>query len=135
MNAQKLINNAWDKIDQLPLDFEMDIADLEPCLIDAQREMQINNVESIDLMSTTALQLEYRIVYHFLFRLRNTTSTNFRYNTGADGRSVDKSMVSKMLDKIMEDLDDKFQDWKDSDTRKTGGKTWTRTRRTSSTLS
>lgn len=135
MARQDIINNAWDKIDELPLDFDMDITDLEPCLLDAQREMQISNVDAVDTMSTTALQLEYRTVYHFLFRIRNTTSTNYRYNTGADGRSVDKSMIVKMIDKIMEDLDEKYQSWKNDDTRKTGGKTWTRTRRQSSTLS
>jgi vancomycin resistance protein YoaR len=98
-----------DKLDMIQVAFNYTSAALQSAVKDARREMKISDVESVAVDSSDELYLELRAEYWMLHRLKNGQALNFRYTTGVDGRSVDKSMIPKMLTTIMEDLDRQFK--------------------------
>ena len=132
----EVCDNVLDKLDQLPHDLSISDLDIVPCLIDAQREMGIGDLSTVDINSDTGLYLEIRTQWYMLGRIRISKALDFKYNTGVDGKSVDKTSPAKMLSIIMDDLDDRYSKWKStSSSVSSTGQTWTKTARTNTRLS
>lgn len=133
-----LLSNIMDKISQLSVSFDITSDSLLlPSLNDAVREMKISDITSVEQDSDTELYLELRSVYWFLFRCRNSSSVNFKYSTGSlDGKAVDKTKVVEEIDKIMKSINDQFTQWRSTTANlsSTSSSLWTRTKRSSSTL-
>jgi hypothetical protein len=135
-NKDVMLTNIDDKLKGLPLSFD-DIApsNLSSSLDDSMREIGIADVSMIS-DPKVELYVELRAVWWFLFRVRNSSSVFFKYSTGENGQSVDKSEVAKTLGKIMSDIDIQFKLWFSDYTKSSSNATklWNMTRRASSTL-
>jgi DNA replication protein DnaC len=131
-----IVLNVTDKLDQLSIEFSMDSDDVIKCVNDALRDMRISDISSVHENSDVELYVEIRAQWYALGRIRNSTSLNFKYNTGNDGKAVDKSMIPEMVNKAMNQLDRQYQSWISTFyVGSTGtGKTWNSTRRTGDTL-
>lgn len=136
MSSQNtIITNVMDKLDQLPLQFNISDSDIVPCLNDALREMGIMSaLDGVVSGSTTELYIEIRTQWYMLSRLRNSASVNFKYSTGIDGKSVDKSMIPEMISKIMAELDQQFSRWFSTGYRRTSGSVWNKSQRQNTRL-
>jgi len=115
-----ILSNAYQKLDALPLSFgiprysdEMTENDLDKYLgidfKDALRCASIKSVDSIEDMSTAELMFENRVVYYALRRFRMTGAVFFKFSTAVDGKSVDKSMIPKMLSNIINEYDNEYK--------------------------
>lgn len=118
-----ILKNAYKKIDGMVLSFglpqytdEMVEQDFDRVigidLLDAQREMKISDIDSIPSMSEVELQLENRVVYYALRRFRTSASIFFKFSTAVDGKTVDKSMIPKMLNQIISEYNSEYLRWK-----------------------
>jgi hypothetical protein len=81
-------------------------------LKDTLREMGLQSVDGIEVMSNDELQVEDRVVYHALRRFRNSASVYFKFSTATDGKTVDKSMIPKMILEVIHEYDKQFKDYK-----------------------
>jgi hypothetical protein len=135
MSSQvKIIGGVWDKLDNLPLSFQITDADIAPCLSDTLREMKLSDISNVPEDSNIELYVELRTVWWVLFRFKNTSAINFKYNTGnSDGKSVDKTMISSTISDIMDDINDQFMAWFRS-SKDTSSGIWNVTRRQSTRL-
>lgn len=113
LNAREksLVDAVKDKLDSLPLAFDIDDVKVFSALKDTLREMRIFNAEHIYENTELEYYVEIRTEWHMLKRLRNSTSVYFRYSTGVDGKSIDKTRVPQMISEIMEELDAEYKKW------------------------
>lgn len=132
VNDINMLRNIYKKLDSLPLGFGMpvysdDIDDdtvrryVGNDLRDALRESRYT-INDIEENSYEEYQIETRSVYHALRRFRLSSSIFFKFSTAVDGKTVDKTSISKMINVILKEYDDEYKGWK-------GGKasgTWNR---------
>lgn len=113
-----LLRNAYGKLDSMPLSFGLTGEDdaleneIGQQLNDTLRELKISDASSIEPDSNFEYYFEVRMVYHILRRFRNSASVNFKYSTGNEGESVDKSMIPKMIKTMIDEYDDEFRSWR-----------------------
>lgn len=135
-----LIENIKDKLGTIDVKHSLTDQDIEKCMTDTVREMQIS-IESIEVESDVELYFELRSVYYALSRIRNSNLENFEYSTASDGTSIDKTSVSKQIGSVMKEIDDRFLSWlsefKSKSAVASGGSSsvWTIPQRTKTTLS
>lgn len=125
-SMMKLCQRVSDKLGDLDEYLNYTDTDIQSCIDDARREMRISDITQIDMDSEECLQLECRSAWRMLRKIRISTSKYFKYSTGVDGKSVDKTMISKRIGEIMEEMEAEFRDY--TQTRSTGS-TWRMTER------
>lgn len=139
-NRIRILKNVYRKLDSMSLSFGMPIYDesisddeferlVGMSLDDTMRELRITNLDGIDEMSIAEYHIENRCVYHKLRMLRNSASIFFKFSTAVDGKTVDKSMIPKMINEMIKEYDNEWKDWM-SDGGLTGssaGNIWNRT--------
>lgn len=119
------MRHAWQKLDSLGYSFGLpmyspSIPDIEVekyfygDLRDVMRELGITTLDNIPEMSVAEMRIEDRIVYYALRRFRNSAAVFFRFSTAADGKSVDKSMIPKMLAAMIAEYNQEWVDWRRS---------------------
>lgn len=116
-NTDIVIANVLSKTSSLPFEFEITRSDILSCIDDTTKEM---GILPDDLNGDkTQLIFELRTVWWLLFRFRNSSLTNYKYDTGTIGRSVDKTAIAKQIKSMMDDIQGEFDDWKsDNETKK-----------------
>lgn len=112
--------NVLDKLDQLPIKFNITDTDIAPALNDALREMGIVDCTTI-ADANTEFYVELRTEYWMLHRFKNSESLNFKYNTSIHGRSIDKTEIPKIIQNTMNDLDLKFTTWSSNKNKSSSG--------------
>lgn len=135
-----ILRNVYKKLDGMILSFGMPIySDDMPddvieryvgiTLDDTMRELRLVDIDTIDEMSIAEYHIENRCVYHKLRLLRNTSSVYFKFSTAVDGKTVDKSMIPKMINEIIEEYDNEWKKWISDGgiTGSTTGSIWERT--------
>jgi hypothetical protein len=118
----KILRNVYKKLDSLPLGFGIpaysdSIADttIEKTfgidIDDTLREirMKIGDIESD---SVDELNVEDRTVYHALRRFRMSSAIYYKFSTAVDGKTIDKSMIPKMISTIIMEYDQQFKRWR-----------------------
>ena len=75
------------------------------------RELRVSNLDGIQEMSNAEYHIENRCLYHKLRLLRNSASVFFKFSTSVDGKTVDKSMIPKMLNEMIKEYDVEWKDW------------------------
>ena len=136
----KILRNVYRKLDGMMLSFGMprysdDIqdADIERyigiSLDDTMRELRLANLNEVDEMSIAEYHIENRCVYHKLRSLRNSASIFFKFSTAVDGKTVDKSMIPKMINEMIKEYDNEWKRWLSEGgmTGSTTGAVWERT--------
>ena len=134
-----ILRNVYRKLDSMPLSFGMpaysdDITDdnieryMGMSLNDTMRELRLTNLDGIDEMSIAEYHIENRCVYHKLRLLRNSASIFFKFSTAVDGKTVDKSMIPKMINEIIKEYDCEWKKWLSAGgiTGSTSSKIWGR---------
>lgn len=98
-------------------------------LDDTMRELRITNLDNIEEMSIAEYHIENRCIYHKLRLLRNSASVFFKFSTAVDGKTVDKSMIPKMINEMIKEYDNEWKKWLSTGGiySSTGGNTWSRT--------
>lgn len=118
----KILRNVYQKLDGMILSFGMPIyndnisdVDIERyvgmSLNDTMRELRLENLDGVAEMSIVEYHIENRCVYHKLRLLRNSASIFFKFSTSVDGKTVDKSMIPKMINEIIKEYDDEWKKW------------------------
>jgi hypothetical protein len=118
----KILKNVYKKLDGLPLGFGLpayseDIPDatieaaLGIDLDDTMREIRAK-INDIETDSYDELNIECRTIYYALCRYRLSASIFFKFSTAVDGKTVDKSMIPKMMSQIIAEYDAKFRRWR-----------------------
>ena len=118
----KILKNIYRKLDNLPLGFGIpayndDVPDavLEKYfgldLDDTLREVRMNIVD-VQSDSFDEMQIENRSIYYALRRYRLSASVYFKFSTAVDGKTVDKTMIPKMLSTIISEYDAEFKRWR-----------------------
>ena len=118
----KILRNVYQKLDGMMLSFGMprysnEITDDEieryvgMSLNDTMRELRLSNLDGIDEMSIAEYHIENRCVYHKLRLLRNSASIFFKFSTAVDGKTVDKSMIPKMINEMIKEYDNEWRKW------------------------
>lgn len=121
-NRITILRNVYKKLDSMTLSFGMpvysdDISDDDIeryfgiTLDDTMRELRISNLDGIQEMSSAEYHIENRCLYHKLRLLRNSASVFFKFSTSVDGKTVDKSMIPKMLNEMIKEYDTEWKDW------------------------
>ena len=119
----EIMRGAYSKLDNMPLSFgiprysvEMTDADVEKYMYgdlkDTMRELKIKNCNGVEEMSQEELHIENRVVYYALRRFRNSASVFFKFSTAADGKTVDKQMIPKMLLEMINEYNAEFTAWR-----------------------
>jgi hypothetical protein len=117
-----ILRNVFKKLDNMSLSFGMpiysdDLSDSEVeryvgmSLDDTMRELRIQNLDGIDEMSIAEYHIENRCVYHKLRLFRNSASIFFKFSTAVDGKTVDKSMIPKMINEMLKEYDTEWKTW------------------------
>jgi hypothetical protein len=125
-DRMKVLRNAYKKLDGLPLGFGIpayskDVADtvVESMfgmdLDDTIREVRMR-IEDVEPDSYDELHIELRVVYYALCRFRLSGSIFFKFSTAVDGKTVDKSMIPKMISQVISEYDTKFKKWRSGST-------------------
>lgn len=135
----KILRNVYRKLDGMALSFGMpayseDLSsdELERyvglSLDDTMRELRLSNLNDIGDASIAEYHIENRSVYHKLRLLRNSASIFFKFSTSVDGKTVDKSMIPKMINEMIKEYDAEWKKWLTSGglTGTTGSGTWNR---------
>lgn len=128
-----ILRNAYDELDNMPISFGLTGTDenleseIGGALNKALMEMGWSDTTGITSMSKTEYYITMRTVWHILRRFKNSASVYFKYSTGNEGKSVDKSMIPKMIGEIMNDYDAEFKAWKHTTFMSTGS-LWNMTR-------
>lgn len=137
LTKTELLRNVYIKLDSMPLafglpqyDINMSDAEVEKYLgtdyTDARREFNISATADLGTViqdERTEYIYETRILYHALRRFRLSSSVYFKFSTATDGKTVDKSMIPKMITEIINGYDREYKQWKR--TYKNVGGTWT----------
>lgn len=121
-NRAQILRRVYRKLDNMMLSFGMpiysdDMSDAEferyvgISLDDTMRELRITNLDSINEMSIAEYHIENRCVYHKLRALRNSASVFFKFSTSVDGKTVDKSMIPKMINEMLKEYDNEWKTW------------------------
>lgn len=121
-NRINILRNVYRKLDGMMLSFgmpmysdEMSDDDIERYvgmpLNDTMRELRLTNIDDIDEMSMAGYHIENRCVYHKLRLLRNSASIFFKFSTAVDGKTVDKSMIPKMINEMIKEYDNEWRKW------------------------
>lgn len=119
----KIMRNAYEKLDNLPLSFGMpayseEISDevienrFKLNLKDAMRRMKITNISDITEDSMEELVLENQVVLAALKKFRLTSTAFFKFSTAIDGKTVDKTKVAQFLKDAIDELEDEFKKYK-----------------------
>lgn len=117
-----ILRNVYRKLDGMMLSFGMpmyndDITDNDiekyvgMSLNDTMREIGLSNLNDIEEMSSAEYHIENRCVYHKLRSLRNSASIFFKFSTAVDGKTVDKSMIPKMINEMIKEYDSEWKKW------------------------
>lgn len=135
-----ILRNVYRKLDGMMLSFGMPMYndnisddDIERyvgmSLNDTMRELRLTNLEGIGEMSIAEYHIENRCVYHKLRSLRNSASIFFKFSTAVDGKTVDKSMIPKMINEMIKEYDNEWKKWMADGgiTGSTAGNIWERT--------
>ena len=135
-----ILRNVYRKLDGMMLSFGMpaykdDISDddieryVGMSLNDTMRELRITDLERVGEMSIAEYHIENRCVYHKLRSLRNSASIFFKFSTAVDGKTIDKSMIPKMINEMIKEYDDEWKKWMATGgiTGSTAGNIWERT--------
>ena len=136
----KILRNVYRKLDGMMLSFGMPIyndditdQDIERhvgiSLDDTMRELRLANLDEVGEMSIAEYHIENRCVYHKLRSLRNSASIFFKFSTAVDGKTVDKSMIPKMINEMIKEYDDEWKKWLSNGgiTGSTANTIWSRT--------
>lgn len=118
----KILRNVYRKLDGMMLSFGMPMynnniqdTDIERyvgmSLDDTMRELRLTNIDEVDEMSIAEYHIENRCVYHKLRSLRNSASIFFKFSTAVDGKTIDKSMIPKMINEMIKEYDDEWKRW------------------------
>lgn len=118
----KILRNVYRKLDGMMLSFGMpmysdDISDEDieryvgMPLNDTMRELRLSSLDEVGEMSIAEYHIENRCVYHKLRSLRNSASIFFKFSTAVDGKTVDKSMIPKMINEMIKEYDDEWKKW------------------------
>lgn len=134
-----ILRNVYKKLDGMVLSFgipiysdDMSDDDIERyvgiTLNDTMRELRINNLDNVEEMSMAEYHIENRCIYHKLRMLRNSASIFFKFSTAVDGKTVDKSMIPKMINEMIKEYDDEWKKWQNDGglTGATASKIWRR---------
>ena len=134
-----ILRNVYKKLDGMVLSFgipiysdDMSDDDIERyvgiTLNDTMRELRINNLDNVEEMSIAEYHIENRCIYHKLRMLRNSASIFFKFSTAVDGKTVDKSMIPKMINEMIKEYDDEWKKWQNDGglTGTTAGRIWRR---------
>lgn len=134
-----ILRNVYKKLDGMMLSFgipiysdDMSDDDIERyvgiTLNDTMRELRINNLDNVEEMSIAEYHIENRCIYHKLRMLRNSASIFFKFSTAVDGKTVDKSMIPKMINEMIKEYDDEWKKWQNDGglTGATASKIWHR---------
>jgi hypothetical protein len=122
IKKNKILRNAYMKLDSLPLSFGIPAYDDEISnetvekyfkvdLADTLRETGLT-IDDIEENSKDEMYFENRIVYHALKRFRLTASAFFKFSTSVDGRTVDKTQIPMMLATILSEYDTEYKQWR-----------------------
>lgn len=117
-----ILRNVYKKLDSMTLSFGMpiysdDLTDEEieryvgMSLNDTMRELNVTNLDGVGEMTVAEYHVENRCVYHKLRMLRNSSAIFFKFSTSVDGKTVDKSMIPKMINEILKEYDKEWKDW------------------------
>lgn len=136
----RILKNVYQKLDGMAMSFGMpmysdNISDDEieryigMSLNDTMRELKIATLDGISEMSVAEYHIENRCVYHKLRFFRNSASIFFKFSTAVDGKTVDKSMIPKMINEMIKEYDDEWRKWLSTGglTGTTTGSMWERT--------
>lgn len=118
----KILRNVYRKLDGMMLSFGMpvynnDISDEDieryvgMPLDDTMRELRLQNLDGVGEMSIAEYHIENRCVYHKLRSLRNSASIFFKFSTAVDGKTIDKSMIPKMIGEMIKEYDNEWRKW------------------------
>lgn len=118
----KILKNVYQKLDGMVLSFGMPAYnaslsndDIERyvgmSLNDTLRELRLTDLSSVGEMSIAEYHIENRCVYHKLRSLRNSASIFFKFSTAVDGKTVDKSMIPKMINEMIKEYDNEWKRW------------------------
>lgn len=118
----KILKNVYRKLDGMMMSFGMPVyseniseSDFERyigmSLDDTMRELRLASLDGIDDMSIAEYHIENRCVYHKLRSLRNSASIFFKFSTAVDGKTVDKSMIPKMINEMIKEYDNEWKKW------------------------
>lgn len=118
----KILRNVYRKLDGMMLSFGIPMysdsiteADFERyigiSLDDTMRELRLQSLDDVGEMSIAEYHIENRCVYHKLRSLRNSASIFFKFSTAVDGKTVDKSMIPKMINEMIKEYDDEWKKW------------------------
>jgi hypothetical protein len=121
-DRDKILRNVYRKLDSLPLGFGIQAynKDLTSTVIedtfgadldDALREIR-KKIGDIEADSYDELAIESRTIYYALCRFRLSASIFFKFSTAVDGKTVDKSMIPKMMSTIIAEYDANFKKWR-----------------------
>lgn len=132
-HKMKILRNAYQKLDNLPLGFgipayddEIPDATIEKYFktdySDTLRETGLN-IEDIEDDSKDEMFFENRICYHAIKRYRLSSSIFFKFSTAVDGKTVDKTKIPQMLKEILAEYEEEYKSWRLGHT----GKIWQRT--------
>lgn len=135
-----ILRNVYKKLDGMMLSFGIplysdDIPDIDieryvgMSLDDTMRELRLTDLNEIGEMSIAEYHIENRCVYHKLRSLRNSASVFFKFSTAVDGKTIDKSMIPKMINEMIKEYDDEWKKWLSEGgiTGATAGIIWQRT--------
>lgn len=136
----QILRNVYRKLDGMMLSFGMPVYsddipddDIERyvgiSLNDTMRELRLSDLNSVNEMSIAEYHIENRCVYHKLRSLRNSASIFFKFSTAVDGKTVDKSMIPKMINEMIKEYDNEWKQWLSDGgiTGSTAGNIWSRT--------
>ena len=136
----RILRNVYRKLDSMPLSFGMPAFnefihedELEKfvgiSLDDTMRELRITNLNEIEEMSIAEYHIENRCLCHKLRMLRNSASIFFKFSTAVDGKTVDKSMIPKMINEMIKEYDTEWKNWISNGgiTGSSAGNMWNRT--------
>ena len=136
----KILRNVYQKLDGMMMSFgmpmynsDMTSDDMERyvgmSLNDTMRELKLSNLDNIGEMSVAEYHIENRCVYHKLRMLRNSASIFFKFSTAVDGKTVDKSMIPKMINEMIKEYDTEWKKWLSTGglIGTTTGNVWSRT--------
>lgn len=121
-DRDKVLRNVYRKLDSLPLGFGIQAysKDLASAVIenifggdldDTLREVR-KKIGDIEDDSYDELAIESRTIYYALCRFRLSASIFFKFSTAVDGKTVDKSMIPKMMSAIIAEYDSDFKKWR-----------------------
>ena len=118
----KILRNVYQKLDGMMLSFGMpmysdDISDEDieryvgMPLNDTMRELRLTSLDEVGEMSIAEYHIENRCIYHKLRLLRNSASIFFKFSTAVDGKTIDKSMIPKMINEMIKEYDNEWKRW------------------------